>query len=173
MLGSPRRLASGDELKKLRQAVTVLQQSDLVAALSTPGILYLEGYTDLNLLREWARILDHPLRDYLNQTPFWRGKQHPVRPDAAEIPPGEHFAARFLGQTFEQYAGSGLGDQIADAYIANPLVPAQIVDRYLMAVTPGSRARRSNCSSIGGAKGGKIEDDCSLRNSKRRRRSSS
>jgi hypothetical protein len=201
MLGSPRRLASGDDLKKLRQAVAVLQQSDLVAALSTPGILYLEGYTDLNLLREWARILSHPLRDFLNQTPFWRGKQHPVRPDATEIPPAEHFAAlqlvkqaisgvwlidadakgrvppstqaergklnriswsryeteiylvhpaalarfidkqagsggldavrRFLGQTFDQYAGSGLGEQIADAYIANPLVPAQIVDRYL------------------------------------------
>jgi len=93
MLGTPRRLASGDDLRRLRQAVTVLQQSDLVAALSTPGILYLEGYTDLNLLREWARILGHPLCQYLSRTPFWRGKQHPVRSDASEVPPSEHFAA--------------------------------------------------------------------------------
>ena len=59
MMGKPRRLASGAELKKLQQAVAVLQQSDLVAALSTPGILYLEGYTDLNLLREWARAVSY------------------------------------------------------------------------------------------------------------------
>ena len=93
MLGRPRRLASGEEVKKLRQAVAVLQQSDLVAALSTPGILYLEGYTDLNLLREWARVLKHPLTSYFDRTPFWRGKQHPVRPEASEVPPREHFDA--------------------------------------------------------------------------------
>ena len=93
MMGPPRRLASTTDVQRLRQAVAVLQQSDLVAALATPGILYLEGYTDLNLLREWARILGHPLTDYLNRTPFWRGKQHPIRPGASEVSPGDHFDA--------------------------------------------------------------------------------
>lgn len=93
MMGKPRRLATGDELKRLKQAMAVLQQSDLVAALSTPGIMYLEGYTDLNLLREWADVLDHPLASYLNRTPFWRGKQPPGRPDAAETPVNDHFQA--------------------------------------------------------------------------------
>jgi energy-coupling factor transporter ATP-binding protein EcfA2 len=73
MMGNkPRRLASANDVQKLRQAVAVLQQSDLIAALAAPGILYLEGYTDLNLLREWARILNHPVANYLNRTPFWQ-----------------------------------------------------------------------------------------------------
>lgn len=108
MMGKPRRLASGAELKKLQQAVAVLQQSDLVAALSTPGILYLEGYTDLNLLREWARVLKHPLAAYLDQTPFWHGKQHPIRPEASEVPPREHFEALQLVK--EQMTGIWLID---------------------------------------------------------------
>jgi predicted ATPase len=93
MMGTPRRLSSAEDVKKLKEAVAVLQQSDIVAALATPGILYLEGYTDLNLFREWARILKHPLSDYLNRTPFWRAKQPPGRPDAAEVPVSTHFNA--------------------------------------------------------------------------------
>jgi hypothetical protein len=93
MMGKPHRLATGKEVDNLRQAVAVLQQSDLVQAVEAPGILYLEGYTDLNLLREWARILGHPLADYLSRTPFWRGKQPPLRPDAREVPASAHFDA--------------------------------------------------------------------------------
>jgi hypothetical protein len=108
MMGKPRRLASTTDVQKLRQAVAVLQQSDIVAALSTPGILYLEGYTDLNLLREWARILNHPLKDYLSRTPFWRGKQSPVRQDAPEVPVNVHFDA--LRLVDEQITGVWLVD---------------------------------------------------------------
>ena len=201
MLGHPRRLASTTDVQRLRQAVAVLQQSDLVAAFEAPGILYLEGYTDLNLLREWARVLQHPLKDYLDRTPFWRAKQPPGRPDATEVPVKDHFDAlrlvnadmtgvwlvdadgkrniqpsqaaertklnrviwaryetesylvhpaalarfidsqvgmggsdavrTFLRREFEKYAGAGLGEPIADAFIANPAQPSQIVERYL------------------------------------------
>ena len=93
MLGHPRRLASTVDVQRLKQAVAVLQQSDLVAALEAPGILYLEGYTDLNLLREWARVLQHPLKDYFDRTPFWRAKQPPGRSGAAEVPVKDHFEA--------------------------------------------------------------------------------
>jgi hypothetical protein len=203
MMGQPRRLTGAEDVKKLQQAVAVLQQSDIVAALATRGILYLEGYTDLNLLREWARVLNHPLNIYLNQTPFWRAKQPPGRPDAAEVPVSDHFNAlrlvdpqitgvwmidadgktkiqastqpernklnrvfwdryetesylvhpvtlarfidkqtggggsvavrRFLTQEFDQFAGAGLGAQVADAFIANPSEPAQIVQTYFSA----------------------------------------
>lgn len=93
MMGAPRRLASAADVQKLQSAVAVLQQSDLVAAMESLGILYLEGYTDLNLLREWARVLGHPVSEYLNRRPFWRGKQHPVRAGGAEVPCKEHFDA--------------------------------------------------------------------------------
>lgn len=201
MLGHPRRLASTMDVQRLKQAVAVLQQSDLVAAFEAPGILYLEGYTDLNLLREWARVLQHPLKDYLDRTPFWRAKQPPGRPDSTEVPARNHFDALrlvntemsgvwlvdadgkrnvqpsqsaeraklnrviwtryetesylvhpaalsrfidsqvgtggaeavrgFLQREFEIYAGAGLGEPIADAFIANPAQPSQIVERYL------------------------------------------
>jgi predicted ATPase len=215
MMGKPRRLSSTTDVQRLRQAVAILQQSDLVQALEAPGILYLEGYTDLNLLREWARILGHPLNDYLNQTPFWRAKQSPVRAGAAEVPASDHFNAlrlvneqitgvwlvdsdgkekipqsetperqklnracwkryetesylvhpaalarfidkqagtgggkeavkRFFTQAFEQYAGTGLGRQIADAFIANPAQPSQIVLRYLTEI----KARTTIVSGI-------------------------
>jgi predicted ATPase len=93
MMGKPRRLTSAEDIKKLQDAVAVLQQSDIVAALATPGILYIEGYTDVNLLREWARVLKHPLAEYLSRMPLWRAKQAPGRPDAAEVPVSTHFQA--------------------------------------------------------------------------------
>jgi energy-coupling factor transporter ATP-binding protein EcfA2 len=68
----PRRLIGHQEVRSLQRAMGVLQQSDLVSAGEAPGVLYLEGYTDLNLLREWARVLGHPLSEYLNRSPFWR-----------------------------------------------------------------------------------------------------
>jgi len=201
MMGRPRRLASVADVQKLKKAVTVLQQSDLVAALESPGILYLDGYTDLNLLREFAVVLGHPLQDYFNRQPFWRGKQHPIRQDGAEVPPREHFEAlqlvndsisgvwlidsdgkeripasevpergklnrvawkryeiesylmhpsvlarfidqkaagggsdavrRFLVDVFNRYAGAGVGEAIADAFISNPNDPSEIVETFL------------------------------------------
>lgn len=201
MMGRPRRLASATDVQRLKKAVAILQQSDLVAALESPGILYLEGYTDLNLLREWARVLKHPLSDYLNRTPFWRAKQSPGRVDGAEVPAKDHFEAlrlmneqmravwlvdadgkrtippsprpepeklnrlvwsryetesylvhpavlarfldghvgsggtdavrRFLTQALDRYAGQGVGASIADAFIARPSQPSQLIERFL------------------------------------------
>lgn len=92
-MGRPRRLTSAVEVNKLKQAVSILQQSDLVAALATPGIIYLEGYTDLNLLREWARILNHPLSDYLNRTPYWLPLVWNPGDDSRGIKAQTHFSA--------------------------------------------------------------------------------
>jgi len=200
LLGRPRRLASPEDVQRLRQAVAVLQQSELVQAQEAPGILYLDGYTDLNLLREWARLLSHPLAEYLDRTPLWRAKQAPGRTGAREVPVREHFEALqlasqalaavwlldsdgkqqipvtqtpmpntlsrmawrryesesylahpavlarfidnqvgtggeaavlgFFRDAFDRFAGAGTGATIADAFIASPLQPAQLVERY-------------------------------------------
>jgi hypothetical protein len=73
--------------------MAVLQQSDLVAALTAPGILYLEGYTDLNLLREWADLLKHPLMEYLNRTPFWQPVVWKPGDESRGIKADEHYKA--------------------------------------------------------------------------------
>ena len=48
-----------------------LENTDLMLALSEPGVLYVEGETDVLILREWARILGHSLLSFLEK-PFCR-----------------------------------------------------------------------------------------------------
>ncbi len=199
---TPRRLADATERTLLIESLRVLTQADVMVALDSKGILYLEGHTDLANLREWARVLDHPLRAWLSAEPFWRPSVWEPRPGATGIKAREHFEAlklvspqitgvllidadnkqrgtqpsaapqpgvlnrvswkryetesylfhpaslaryidshvgnggldavrRFLTSAFENYAGAGLGAQIAEAFIANPSHPSQIVERYL------------------------------------------
>ena len=47
-----------------------LETSDIVCAETERRVLYVEGRTDIDILREWARLLGHPLVDFLEK-PFW------------------------------------------------------------------------------------------------------
>jgi len=93
LVGTPKRLVGGESVQKLKQAMVVLQQSDLVLALAAPGIMYLEGHTDLNLLREWARVLGHPLTTYLQRSPFWRPVVASAGLDVKGVKAQDHFKA--------------------------------------------------------------------------------
>ena len=42
----------------------------LILAETEPGVLYVEDESDLNDLREWAQVIEHPLFRFLNK-PFW------------------------------------------------------------------------------------------------------
>ena len=68
-------LTSVGELRQVssRQAVGTLrlENTEIMLALTEPGILYTEGKTDIDILREWARTLGHPLLAFLEK-PFWR-----------------------------------------------------------------------------------------------------
>jgi hypothetical protein len=44
---------------------------DLLLAEGSPGVLYLENESDFNLLRAWASALDHPLKSWFSNNPFW------------------------------------------------------------------------------------------------------
>jgi hypothetical protein len=89
----PRRLADATERTRLVESLRVLTQADVMVALNSKGILYLEGHTDLANLREWARVLNHPLRAWLSAEPFWRPSVWEPRPGAAGIKAKEHFDA--------------------------------------------------------------------------------
>jgi predicted ATPase len=91
MMGTPRRLANAAEREQLSRAMAVLDQIDVVAALDAPGILYLEGQTDLNLLRTWAGVLQHPVADYLNRRPFWKPQVFETRDAAPGVRARDHF----------------------------------------------------------------------------------
>ena len=61
------------ELRKVRKTkmkdTLNLENTDIIIAETEPGILYIEGLTDIPILREWARILQHRLLRFLDK-PF-------------------------------------------------------------------------------------------------------
>jgi hypothetical protein len=93
MMGEPRRLASVAEREQLAQAMGMLEQVDIINAISAPGILYCEGYTDLNLLRVWAEKLEHPASRFFTQEPFWKPQVWEPRETAPGIKARDHFDA--------------------------------------------------------------------------------
>ena len=70
--GKPRRLADVAERNRLADSLRVLTQNDVVNALQAPGILYVEGHTDIALLSIWAEILNHPATGFFSRNLFWR-----------------------------------------------------------------------------------------------------
>lgn len=56
---------------KVKGMLRLIENTEITLALTEPGILYVEGETDIDILREWARILGHPLLAFLEK-PFWR-----------------------------------------------------------------------------------------------------
>jgi predicted ATPase len=93
MMGTPRRLASVAEREQLAKAMGLLEQVDIINAVSAPGIIYCEGYTDLNLLRVWAEKLGHATAQFFNQQPFWKPQVWEPRDAAPGIKAQDHFNA--------------------------------------------------------------------------------
>jgi hypothetical protein len=56
-------------------------------------VLYLEDYTDLMILRAWARVLNHPALALLTTRLFWKRTVSQPRPGAEGIPARSHFEA--------------------------------------------------------------------------------
>jgi hypothetical protein len=71
----------------------VLTNTDIMLAAEAPGILYLDNYTDLDILREWARILNHPVYKVLTTNLFWKPAVVETRPGAAGVSAKDHYDA--------------------------------------------------------------------------------
>ena len=73
--GDPHPLLADVEREEVREAVRRLSTLDLLAARApdTTGILYVESESDFNILKAWARVLDHPVyRWFSGAGPFWK-----------------------------------------------------------------------------------------------------
>ena len=70
----PRALATDSERDKVREALKRLTTTDLLLGREAGAVLYVEGGSDERILREWARVLDHPAQRFLER-PFvhWLG----------------------------------------------------------------------------------------------------
>jgi hypothetical protein len=96
MLHRPRALADTAERTLLIKSLGALSNEDIMLALDAPGVLYLEDYTDLEILRTWARTLVHPAYELLTTRLFWKKTVSQPRPDAAGIAARDHFKALTL-----------------------------------------------------------------------------
>ena len=53
----------------------------------------MEGYTDLDILREWARVLSHPIHGVLTTNLFWKPTVVETRPGAKGVLARDHYDA--------------------------------------------------------------------------------
>ncbi|HEX3527940.1 MAG TPA: AAA family ATPase [Thermoanaerobaculia bacterium] len=92
LLGSrPRILGDTEERKQLIRSLHVLSNTDVMLAQTAPGILYVEDYTDLEILRAWAKTLDHPALPLLTTRLFWRKSVSEARRGGQGISSRDHF----------------------------------------------------------------------------------
>lgn len=96
VLGQPRMLATTAEQRSLINALAVLSHEDVMLAMDAPGILYVEDYTDLQILRAWARALGHRALEMLTTRLFWRPVVYQPRAGAEGVPAKKHYEALTL-----------------------------------------------------------------------------
>lgn len=121
MMGTPRRISDSAEREQLSKAMGVLEQVDIVQAMQAPGVIYLEGYTDLNLLRAWATTLGHPALAFLDRAPFWKPLIRETRDSASGIKAADHYKALKLVRS------EITGIQLIDGDGRNRDMPADII----------------------------------------------
>jgi hypothetical protein len=90
----PHILLSDTDRDQIREALKRLTALDILLSEQSPGILYVEGETDFNLLRAWAQVLSHPLSSWFTKCPFWHSNQG-RNPREAK---GHYFALRAAGR---------------------------------------------------------------------------
>ena len=94
-LSQPRLVADNQERSRLISSLRVLSNADVTQALVVRGILYVEDYTDINILRAWAETLQHRASGLLMTELMWKPTAFQVqqgRPGRG-ITAREHFAA--------------------------------------------------------------------------------
>ena len=96
MLNEPRMVANNDERNRLISSLRVLDNADVMQALEVLGILYVEDYTDIDILRSWAAALNHRAAPLLMTELMWKPVVFQTRErgvDNLGIRSREHFEA--------------------------------------------------------------------------------
>jgi ABC-type taurine transport system ATPase subunit len=93
LLDQPRMLADDAEREALITSLRVLSNDDIMRALQAPGVLYLEGHTDLEILRAFARVLNHPAEALLTRNLFWKPTVGETQPGRPGIKARDHYDA--------------------------------------------------------------------------------
>jgi len=98
-----------------------LPNVDICNAQTEPGILYIEGPTDILILKQWARILEHPLLRFLESPFVWETAQN-------EWPSTRHFSA--LREVASDLRGVELRDSNGRDRNKMPKLPGGMILTY-------------------------------------------
>ncbi|MEO7787953.1 MAG: AAA family ATPase [Vicinamibacterales bacterium] len=127
LLDQPRMLADNSERRTLINALGVLSHEDIMLAMDAPGVLYVEDYTDLQILRAWATVLDHPALAVLTTRLFWKPVVHQPRPGAEGVKARAHYEALTLVQP--DFPGLELVDGDARIQLAQTAITGEGLQR--------------------------------------------
>ena len=89
-LSQPRLVADNDERSRVISSLRVLSNADVTQALDVRGILYVEDYTDIKILRAWAEALGHRASGLLTTELMWK----PIAFQVQQGRPGRGITAR-------------------------------------------------------------------------------
>ena len=93
LVDKPLRLVDEAQRGVLARALRVIDNVDLMKIRIAPGILYLEDYTDLEILSAWARTLNHPALVALEPNVYWRKTVSELADGSPGIRSRDHFDA--------------------------------------------------------------------------------
>ena len=129
-LSRPRPVADTDERNRLIASLRVLDNADVMQALDVRGALYVEDYTDINILRAWAQTLDHRALGLLTTELMWKPIEFQVR----EGQPGRGITAREHYAALQLVRGDLPGLELRDGD-ARPAIPdSEITGRGLQRI---------------------------------------
>jgi len=92
-LHEPRMVADNEERNRLVSSLRVLGNADVMQAMGVRGVLYVEDYTDINLLRAWAARLDHRASELLATELMWKPLVFQAQEGRAGISARDHYRA--------------------------------------------------------------------------------
>jgi len=96
VVGRPLAVADRIERNLLIQSLRVLSNTDIMNVQDAKGVLYLEDYTDLNILRAWAAQLGHQALKLLSNEIMWKKTVVQTRDGASGIQGRDHYNALAL-----------------------------------------------------------------------------
>lgn len=93
LVDRPRMAADSAEKRRLLSSLRVLSNTDIVQAEGARGILYLENYTDWDLLGAWAHQIGHGAERLLTTELMWKPVVFETEKGAPGIRSRDHFDA--------------------------------------------------------------------------------
>ena len=101
MFNEPRAIADDAERSRLIYSLRALSNADVMQALCVRGVLYVEGHTDIDILRTWAARLGHRAETLLTTELMWKPAVFQTRERGVDNPgirSREHFDALQLAR---------------------------------------------------------------------------